>query len=472
MRSPRAAGSCPERDGAFANGGREPEFEEKQRPFLDFYVKQLESCPGLRGVCELIRKVARTGATVVIQGETGVGKEVMANYVHRHSGCKGPFVAVHPASVSEHLFENEFFGHEKGAFTGATGQKIGFFELADNGTLFIDEVGDIPMNMQIKLLRVLQEHRFMRVGGTKEIHSSFRLIAATNRDLPRAVREGTFREDLYYRISVIPVTIPPLRERKADIGYLAGIFLDRLSQASGQGAPEISGPALKAMQDYAWPGNIRELENVCERAWLLSGGAAITKAASMKFYGKTFDAKCADGKGLFDTAHPSKMGKATQCNQFSDAFSVDALSAVETEMQGFMGDNGEILDVAPDTILIPNDYQLKRDVFAAVGADKDPDTSNNGFNYQFGRWKIIVWPYLNQFITKGTKPWVLGDSRYNEEYGSAVWLDRVQLEVRSELAGNDANVWKGYARFIAGFNDWRGFAVGGVSGGTELTGAA
>ena len=201
-------------------------------------------------------------------------------------------------------------------------------------------------------------------------------------------------------------------------------------------------------------------------------GAAITKAASMKFYGKTFDAKCADGKGLFDTAHPSKMGKATQCNQFSDAFSVDALSAVETEMQGFMGDNGEILDVAPDTILIPNDYQLKRDVFAAVSADKDPDTSNNGFNYQFGRWKIIVWPYLNQFITKGTKPWVLGDSRYNEEYGSAVWLDRVQLEVRSELAGNDANVWKGYARFIAGFNDWRGFAVGGVSGGTELTGAA
>ena len=197
-------------------------------------------------------------------------------------------------------------------------------------------------------------------------------------------------------------------------------------------------------------------------------GAAITKATSMKFYGKTFDAKCADGKGLFDTAHPSKLGKATQCNQFSDAFSVDALSAVETEMQGFQGDNGEILDVAPDTILIPNDYQLKRDVFAAVGADKDPETANNGFNYQFGRWNIIVWPYLNQFITKGTKPWVLGDSKYNEEYGGAVWLDRVNLEIRSELASNDANVWKGYARFIAGFNDWRAFAVGGVSGGTEL----
>lgn len=197
-------------------------------------------------------------------------------------------------------------------------------------------------------------------------------------------------------------------------------------------------------------------------------GAAITGKSKMTYKGRTFDATGADGKSLFDKAHPSKLGKLTQSNQFSDAFSVDALDAMETEMQGFKGDNGEILDVAPNTILIPNDYKLKRDVFAAVGADKDPNTSNNGFNYQFGRWNIIVWPYLNQFITGGTRPWVLADTRYNEEYGSAVWLDRVQLEVRSELASNDANVWKGYARFSAGFNDWRGFAVGGVSGGTQL----
>lgn len=200
-------------------------------------------------------------------------------------------------------------------------------------------------------------------------------------------------------------------------------------------------------------------------------GAAITGAANLKFEGRTFDTKGADGKGLFDKSHPSKMGKGTQSNQFADPFSVDALSAVETEMQGFMGDNGELLDVAPDTIIIPNDYQLKRDVFAAVGADKDPDTANNGFNYQFGRWNIIVWPYLNKYLTSGTRPWLLGDSKYNEEYGSAVWLDRVTLEVRSEIAGNDANVWKGYARFSAGFNDWRGFAVGGVSGGTQLISA-
>ena len=201
-------------------------------------------------------------------------------------------------------------------------------------------------------------------------------------------------------------------------------------------------------------------------------GGAIKAASTVQFKGKTFDITTADGQPLFSTAHPAKVSGPAQCNLFKDAFSVDALGQMETAMQIFCGDTEEILDVSPDTILIPNDYQLKRDVFAAVGADKDPDTSNNGFNYQFGRWKIIVWPYLNQFITKSTKPWVLGDSRYNEEYGSAVWLDRVQLEVRSELAGNDANVWKGYARFIAGFNDWRGFAVGGVSGGTELTGAA
>ena len=133
--------------------------------------------------------------------------------------------------------------------------------------------------------------------------------------------------------------------------------------------------------------------------------------------------------------------------------------------------SGEVLDVAPDTILIPNDYKLKNAVFAAIGADRDPDTSNNGFNYQFGRWNVIVWPYLTQYITAGTSPWILLDSRYNNEYGGAVWLDRTSLEVRSRIdEGNDANVWSGYARFIAGFNDWRFAAAGGISGGTELIG--
>ncbi len=197
-------------------------------------------------------------------------------------------------------------------------------------------------------------------------------------------------------------------------------------------------------------------------------GAAIQKNSKVSFSGQSFDTTTADGKALFDTAHPSKLGKATQTNCFADAFSNDALMAMEAKMQDFRGDNNEVLDVAPTTILIPNDYKLKKDVFAAIGADKDPATANNGFNYNFGRWNVIVWPYLNQFIAANTRPWVLLDKNYNEEYGSAMWLDRVKLEVRSELSSNDANVWKGYARFIAGFNDWRGFAVGGVTGGTTL----
>lgn len=198
-------------------------------------------------------------------------------------------------------------------------------------------------------------------------------------------------------------------------------------------------------------------------------GGAITGATSVEFVGKKFDAKTADGKALFAKDHPSVLKKAAQSNQFADAFSNDALGAMESAMQDFRGDNGEILDVAPDTILIGNDYQLKKDVFAAIGADKDPNTANNGFNYNFGRWNVIVWPYLNQFITAGSKPWVLVDQKYNNEYGGAIWLDRTNLEVKSRIDdANDANIWGGYARFIAGFNDWRFAAVGGVSGGTTL----
>lgn len=201
-------------------------------------------------------------------------------------------------------------------------------------------------------------------------------------------------------------------------------------------------------------------------AALLAGAAS--SAATVKFGDKAFSTIGADGKGLFAKDHPSKLGKKAQSNQFSDAFSNDALAAMESAMQDFRGDAGEVLDVVPQTIIIPNDYKLKMDVFAAIGADKDPDTSNNGFNFNFGRWSVIIWPYLNEFLGAGLKPWILMDSRYNQENGCAIWQDRVNLEVRSELAGNDANIWKGYARFSAGFNDWRGFAIGGISGGTQL----
>lgn len=197
-------------------------------------------------------------------------------------------------------------------------------------------------------------------------------------------------------------------------------------------------------------------------------GAAIKGQAACTFGGKSFDAKANDGQNFFSTGHTSITGGATQSNCFADAFSADALTAMECAMNAFADDNGNPLDVAPATIVIPNIYSLKKDVFAAIGADKDPATANNGFNFQFGRWTVVIWQYLNQYITSGTAPWILLDKAYNDTANSAVWLDRVKLEVRSELAQNDANNWLGYARFGVGFNDWRGFAVGGITGGTQL----
>lgn len=193
------------------------------------------------------------------------------------------------------------------------------------------------------------------------------------------------------------------------------------------------------------------------------------KQSSIKFRGKNFDIKGADGKPIAATDHPSKVKGAAQSNVFSNAFSASILGKIETRMHLFRGDNNEILDVAPSVILIPDDAVLKNAVFAAIGSDKDPATSNNAFNYQYGRWTVIVWPYLNQFITD-TTPYALIDPTYNENYGGAVWNDRIPLSVRSVIDDNtDANKWKGRARFNATGNDWRFIAFGGVTGGTSLS---
>ena len=197
-------------------------------------------------------------------------------------------------------------------------------------------------------------------------------------------------------------------------------------------------------------------------------GNAIQGNASASFGGKSFDCTAADGKNLFATDHGAKVKGAAQSNCYADAFSAEALGKMEIAMQSFRGDNGEMLDIAPDTIVIPNIYALKDAVFAAVGSNLEPTTGNNKYNYHCGCWNIQIWPYLNEFITSGTAPWLLLDSRYNKDVGSLVWQDRTELEIRSEIAENDANVWKGFARFAAGFNDWRGVCVGGVSGGSNL----
>lgn len=196
---------------------------------------------------------------------------------------------------------------------------------------------------------------------------------------------------------------------------------------------------------------------------------AMEGKSKINFGGRTFNLTCADGKPLFHNAHPSILGKGAQSNIFSDAFSAQALGKLETRMQKFKGDAGNILDVAPTTILIPNDAAAKEAVFAAIGADKDPATSNNAFNYQFGRWNVICWTYLDQFLKAGdTFPWVLLDENYNQDAEGAAWYDRKELTISSEIAANDANQWKGKARFIAGFNDWRFAGIGGISGAEAL----
>ena len=212
---------------------------------------------------------APSDASILILGETGVGKEVLARRIHEHSGRPGLFVPVHPAGVTESLFESEFLGHEKGAFTGAYKQKLGLFELAHQGTLFIDELGEIPLSLQVRLLRVLQEKTFLRVGGTQEIRSDFRLVAATNRDLKKMVEEGSFREDLYYRVAVIPLFLPPLRERRDDILMLANLFLRQYAARYQRPTPEISPEEREKLRRHDWPGNIRELRSTIERAVIL-----------------------------------------------------------------------------------------------------------------------------------------------------------------------------------------------------------
>lgn len=199
--------------------------------------------------------------------------------------------------------------------------------------------------------------------------------------------------------------------------------------------------------------------------------SAIKGNSTVSMRGKSFKTTSNDGLSLFNTAHTSITGEcANQSNMFTNAFSADNLGKVESAMQNIKDDNGNILSIAPDTIIIPNEASLKKDVFAAIGADKDPATANNGFNYMFGRWTVIVWPYLNQFITSGTKPWILMASQYNEDYGGALWFDRRELTMKSIIDENtDDNVWKGNARWSAGFNDWRAFAVGGASSGSTLT---
>jgi len=226
--------------------------------------------PALNSVLSRISKVAPSDSTVLITGETGTGKELVARAIHRRSDrASRAFVSVNCAAIPRDLIASELFGHEKGAFTGATQQRLGRFELANGGTIFLDEVGELPVETQIALLRVLQEHEFERVGGTRRIHADVRVIAATNRDLQAAISAGSFRSDLFYRLNVFPIEIPSLRERREDVPLLVEYFIDRYARKAGKNIKRVNKKTLEFLQSYPWPGNIRELQNVIERSVIL-----------------------------------------------------------------------------------------------------------------------------------------------------------------------------------------------------------
>lgn len=240
-------------------------------PSLDGRVKMIGVSKGIQDVFKIVGRVAKSDAPILITGESGTGKELVANAIHEYSPrLKNEFVAINCGAIPENLLESELFGHEKGSFTGAMARREGRFEHCDQGTLFLDEIGDMPLSVQVKLLRVLQEGSFSRVGSNETVKTDVRIVAATNKDLANEVAEGNFREDLYYRLNVVEVHLPPLRERIEDIPILAELFLQRLAKKSGLARVRLSGEAIEILQQHDWPGNVRELENTIARSCALA----------------------------------------------------------------------------------------------------------------------------------------------------------------------------------------------------------
>jgi two-component system response regulator AtoC len=249
-------------------------FGEGDRPPL------VGESPAMKAIYEMVARVADSPSTVLVTGESGTGKELIAKALHRGSSRRDkPLIKVNCAAIPKDLVESELFGYERGAFTGAVGSKPGRFELADGGTLFLDEIGEVPVEMQVKLLRALQESEFERVGGIKTLRVDVRLIAATNRDLKALIADGRFREDLYYRLAVVPIALPPLRERREDVPLLVRHFIQKYDERLGKRVEGIEDEALQLLVNYGWPGNIRELENLMERSVLFADGPLILASA-------------------------------------------------------------------------------------------------------------------------------------------------------------------------------------------------
>ncbi len=249
------------------------ELKEEVKKRFEPGVNIIGTSSSMQSVYKIIGQVVDTQATILILGESGTGKELVAKTIHYNSPrWNQPFIAINCAAIPRDLLESELFGHEKGSFTGALDRRLGKFELAESGTLFLDEVGDIPLDLQTKLLRVLQDHEYGRVGGREVLKADVRILAATNQDLEKAVKEKRFREDLYFRLKVIPIHLPPLRERRGDIALLIGYFIDKINREMGIQVSGVSPDAQKLLEEHSWPGNVRELENTLIRAAVLSPG--------------------------------------------------------------------------------------------------------------------------------------------------------------------------------------------------------
>jgi two-component system nitrogen regulation response regulator NtrX len=291
--------------------------------------------PAMQRLLEQIRIVAPTDAWVLIHGENGTGKELVAQTIHRLSRrSHKPLVEVNCAAIPEELIESEMFGHEKGAFTGASSMKRGKFDLAHQGILFLDEIGDMSLNTQAKVLRILQEQKFERVGGSRTIKVDVRILAATNKDLEEEIRQGNFREDLYFRLNVIPIEVPPLRERKEDIPILAGEFLSEFATGFARGRKKTLSPqVIKTLQEYDWPGNVRELRNLVERLIILSRGDVIEISdlpPSIKKGGMT-------ETGLSQEAGGAPVPAFMQCNDFRKARAMFEKEFIETRLRKNLG---------------------------------------------------------------------------------------------------------------------------------------
>ena len=311
--------------------------------------------PALRRMLKRVEAVAETPASVLVQGESGVGKELVARAIHARSPrAEGPLVKVNCASIPKELFESEFFGHVKGAFTGAHRDRVGRFQLADGGTIFLDEISEIPMELQGKLLRVLQESEFERVGDDITRSVDVRVIAATNRNLEQSIVDGEFREDLFYRLSVFPVEVPPLRERGEDIVQLAQHFLEQTCKDFGRETLTLTRTQAANLRSYAWPGNVRELKNVIERAVILSPGKVLRLDVSMPAFRPNGTTVVPDAKRSEDVLTEKDM------REFQRANILRALEQANWKVSG-KGGAAELLGVKPTTLTDRiHSYKIKR----------------------------------------------------------------------------------------------------------------